>query len=105
MDKQIRDLGNDLMTLASDARALMAATADVAGQKADEARQRLSTTLAKAKHTSARLRETVLQRRTAMSAGLRASPFQAIGIAFGIGLLLGLLQRPPSAERTPPPES
>ena len=67
MDKQIRDLGNDLVTLAADARALMAATADVAGQKADEARQRLSTALAKAKQTSSRLRETVVQRRTAMS--------------------------------------
>ena len=42
IDKQQQTGENDLGTLAEDARALMAATADVAGEKVGEARKRLA---------------------------------------------------------------
>ncbi len=45
MDKQRQAISNDLSTLAEDARALMTATADVAGEKVSEARQRLAAAL------------------------------------------------------------
>ena len=42
MNKQKESTDSDLGTLAEDARALMAATADVAGEKVSEARKRLA---------------------------------------------------------------
>jgi ElaB/YqjD/DUF883 family membrane-anchored ribosome-binding protein len=42
MEKQTQATGNDMGTLAEDARALVAATADVAGDKVAEARRRLA---------------------------------------------------------------
>ena len=45
MDKHKQTGENDLSTLAEDARALMAATADVAGDKVAEARRRLAAAL------------------------------------------------------------
>ena len=42
MSKQTQAISNDMGTLAEDARALMAATADVAGEKVGEARKRLA---------------------------------------------------------------
>ena len=45
MNKQTQATSNDMGTLAEDARALMAATADVAGEKVSEARKRLAAAL------------------------------------------------------------
>ena len=45
MNKQTQATSNDMGTLADDARALMAATADVAGEKVGEARKRLAAAL------------------------------------------------------------
>ena len=45
MNQQTQPGSNDTDTLAEDARALMAATADVAGEKVAEARRRLTAAL------------------------------------------------------------
>jgi len=45
MNKQMNSISNDVDTLAEDARALMAATADIAGEKVVEARKRLTAAL------------------------------------------------------------
>ena len=45
MNKETQATSNDIGTLAEDARALMAATADVAGEKVGEARKRLAAAL------------------------------------------------------------
>jgi ElaB/YqjD/DUF883 family membrane-anchored ribosome-binding protein len=45
MNKKTHSASNDVGTLAEDARALVAATADVAGDKVVEARKRLSVAL------------------------------------------------------------
>ena len=45
MNKQTQAISNDMGALAEDARALMAATADVAGEKVGEARKRLAAAL------------------------------------------------------------
>ena len=51
MSKQTQAISNDMGQLAEDARALMAATADVAGEKVSEARKRLAAALERAKET------------------------------------------------------
>ena len=70
--------------LAEDARAFMAATADVAGEKVAEARKRLAAALDSAKEIAGRVREKADE-------VVHEHPYQAIGIAFGLGALIGYL--------------
>ena len=49
--------GNDPGTLAEDARELMAATADVAGEKVSAARKRLAAALERAKEIAGNVRD------------------------------------------------
>ena len=84
MDKQTQAISNDMGQLAEDARALMAATADVAGEKVAEARKRLAAALDSAKEIAGRIREKADESES-------EHPYQAIGIAFGVGALIGYL--------------
>jgi len=78
-------------SLAADARALMAATADVAGDKVSEARKRLAAALDQGKEMCGRVREKAIEGAKAADAAVHEHPYQAIGIAFGVGALLGYL--------------
>jgi ElaB/YqjD/DUF883 family membrane-anchored ribosome-binding protein len=78
-------------TLAEDARALMAATADVAGEKVAEARTRLAAALESAKEFAGRVRDKAVDGAKAADEVVRDNPYQAIGIAFGVGALVGCL--------------
>src|ERR1044071_2384105 len=73
---------HDLEGLADDAQALLAATADVAGEKVSEARDRLASALEK---TWGRVQEKAAQGAKATDECIREHPYQAIGIAFGVG--------------------
>ena len=53
-----------MSTLAEDARALMAATADVAGEKVSEARKRLAAALESGKELYGRVRDKAVEART-----------------------------------------
>ena len=61
MNKQTQAISNDMGQLAEDARALMAATADVAGEKVGEARKRLAAALEGAKEIAGRVRDKAVQ--------------------------------------------
>ncbi len=91
MDKQKQAMGNDLGTLAEDARALMTATADVAGDKVGEARKRLAAALENGKEIYDRVKEKAVEGVQATDKVVRDNPYQAIGIALGVGALVGYL--------------
>jgi ElaB/YqjD/DUF883 family membrane-anchored ribosome-binding protein len=91
MNKQRQAVSNDLDTLAEDARALMAATADVAGEKVSEARKRLADALENGKEIYGRVRDKALDGARATDEAVREHPYQAIGIALGLGALIGYL--------------
>ena len=91
MNKQTHPDGNDLGTLAEDARALMAATADVAGDKVNEARQRLAAALESGKEMYGRVKVKAVRGAKAADHAVRENPYQAIGIALGVGVLVGYL--------------
>jgi ElaB/YqjD/DUF883 family membrane-anchored ribosome-binding protein len=84
MDKQRQAIHSDLGALAEDARGLMATTVDVAGEKVGEARKRLANELS-------RFRDTVVEGTKATNHAVRENPYQAIGIAAGVGALIGFL--------------
>ena len=91
MNKEMQAIRNDVGTLAEDARALMAATADVAGDQVAEARPRLGAALESGKELYGRVRDKAVEGVKAADETVREHPYQAIGIAFGVGALLGYL--------------
>jgi ElaB/YqjD/DUF883 family membrane-anchored ribosome-binding protein len=91
MSKHTHTHSNNLDTLAEDARALLSATADVAEGKVMEARERLAAALDSGKDIYGRVREKAVEGARAADHAVREHPYQAIGIAFGVGALLGLL--------------
>ena len=77
--------------LAEDARSLMAATADVAGDKVGEARQRLAAALERGKELYGKAREKAVAGAKAADSAVRENPYQAIAIGVGVGALVGYL--------------
>ena len=78
-------------TLAEDARALMTATADVAGEKVSEARKRLAAALESGKELYGRVRDKTVEKAKAVDETVHEHPYHAMGVAFGVGVLIGVL--------------
>ena len=78
-------------SLAEDARALMAATADVAGEKVSEARKRLAAALESGKKILGRVKDKAVEGAKATDEAVREHPYQALAIAFGVGAIAGYL--------------
>ena len=91
MNKDTQATSNDMGTLAEDARALMTATADVAGEKVAEARKRLAAALESGKEIYGRVRDKAVEGAKVSDQTVRENPYESIGIAFGVGALLGYL--------------
>jgi ElaB/YqjD/DUF883 family membrane-anchored ribosome-binding protein len=89
MDKRIQAIKNDMSQLAEDARALMVATADVAGEKVEHARERLSAALTHGKEAYGRVREQAMEQAEAADKVVHDHTYEAIAIGFGAGALLG----------------
>jgi ElaB/YqjD/DUF883 family membrane-anchored ribosome-binding protein len=85
----------DLRTLATDAEALIRATAHDVSEKAKDARERLSTTIEKARSSYEVLQAQGLDKAKAAARkaddAVRQHPYESVGIAFGAGLLVGVL--------------
>jgi ElaB/YqjD/DUF883 family membrane-anchored ribosome-binding protein len=91
MNKQTQAISNDMGQLADDARALIAATADATGEQVGKARQRLTAALERGKEFYGRAREKAVEGAKAADEAVHEHPYQAIGIAFGVGALIGYL--------------
>ena len=91
MNKHTKEESPDMSTLAEDARALMAATADVAGEKVSEARKRLAAALESGKELYGRVRDKAVEGAKVADKAVHEHPYEAIGVAFGIGTLVGYL--------------
>ena len=84
-------LVSDLKIVARDTEELLKASAGEVGDKAREARARLMTGLERAKESCERLQEKAVAGAKATDQVIREHPYQSIGIAFGIGILVGVL--------------
>ena len=81
----------ELRLLSRNAEELLEATAGDLTDKAKEARTRLRKTLESAKDGCDRLQEKAVAGVKATDQVIREHPYQSIGVAFGVGLLVGVL--------------
>ena len=84
-------LAADIKLLAHDAEELLRATAGEAGEKIKEVRQRLSKALESARATCEDIQDQTAETAKAADETIREHPYESIGIAFGVGILLGLI--------------
>lgn len=81
----------DVAKLVDDAEALLAATTDVAEEKVVQARKRLAAALEKGHETWATIKEKACEGAKATDQAIRKHPYEAMGVAFGVGALIGFL--------------
>jgi ElaB/YqjD/DUF883 family membrane-anchored ribosome-binding protein len=84
-------LANDLKVVMRDAEDLLKATAGQAGEKIGEVRNRLAGALDSAKNTYHNLQDKTAEAAKATDRVIRDHPYESIGLAFGVGLLIGVL--------------
>ena len=90
-DATLSKLVRDFKVVMHDAEGLAKATAGDLGEKAREARARLSASLDSAKANFHKLEDKAMAGAKATDKIIREHPYQSIGIAFGVGLLIGVL--------------
>ena len=83
MNKDTQSTPHDVGQLADDARALISATADVAGDKVADARKRLTAALENGKELYAKVREKAVQGAKAADTAVQENPYKAIAIGVG----------------------
>ena len=91
MNQETQAVCNDMGQLAEDAQALMAATADVAGEKVGQARKRLAAALESARAIAANVRDKTVAGAKVADQTVRENPYQAIAIGVGVGVVAGYL--------------
>lgn len=95
VDVSTDQLVADLKTVVEDAEALLKATSTLTGEKLQEVRARAEESLRQAKVRLTEVEEEAMRRAKEIADAadeyVRENPWQSVGIAAGIGLVLGLL--------------
>jgi len=84
-------LVKDLKTVARDAEDLIKATAGDVSDKAKAARSRLAAALESAQESCESLQEKAIAGAKATDRAIREHPYQSLGAALAVGLLIGVL--------------
>jgi ElaB/YqjD/DUF883 family membrane-anchored ribosome-binding protein len=87
----LQKLVADFKVVLTDAEAMLKATAGELGEKARDARVRLSASLESARAGMHRLEEKAVAGARATDELIRTHPYQSLGVAFAAGLLLGVI--------------
>ena len=90
-EANIEKLMSDLKVVTHDAEAILHATAGQAGDKMGELRARLSSALESAKDTGRKLQEKTIAGAKVADKTIREHPYESLGVAFGVGLLIGVV--------------
>jgi|ERR1700685_1152950 ElaB/YqjD/DUF883 family membrane-anchored ribosome-binding protein len=91
MEGTTEKLLEDVKQVVRDGEELLKAGAGELSEKGKAARARLASALESAKETGRRLQEKTIAGAKATDKVIREHPYQSIGIAFGVGLLIGVL--------------
>ena len=84
-------LAQDLRVLIRDAEALLKAGATEAGGEMEELKSRLQASVGRMKETCQDLEQKVVTGAKATDKVIREHPYESIGVALGVGLLIGVL--------------
>jgi ElaB/YqjD/DUF883 family membrane-anchored ribosome-binding protein len=90
IEESTEKLLQDLKEVVRDGEELLRAGAEELGDRGSAAREKLSAALEVARETQRRLQAQAVAGAKAADTYIRGNPYQSIGIAFGLGLLLGL---------------
>ena len=99
MSKESQRISNEMSQLADHANALLAATADAAGDHVSEARRQLTATLEAGKNKFEQFAEKAKERTSSCDRALHENPYMAMGAAAGIGALIGYFMANGSCSR------
>jgi ElaB/YqjD/DUF883 family membrane-anchored ribosome-binding protein len=77
--------------LLENAQDLLNATAQVAGEKVTQARERLMTAVNNGKHTLEKVQNQAREGAKATDRMIRANPYRSLTMALGVGALIGFL--------------
>lgn len=91
MREETKAAKDDMEQLLEHVQALMAATADVAGDKVVAARKRVAAALESSKGVFGRIRAKAVEKARSANEALHEHPYKAVAISAGFGLLSGLL--------------
>ena len=91
IEKSTEKLLQDLKEVVRDGEELLRAGAEDLGERGAVAKEKLAAALEVAKETQRRLQERAVAGAKAADTFIRTKPYQSIGIAFGLGMLIGLL--------------
>jgi len=91
MNSELSSTSQHVNRLAEDAQAFMLATADVAGEKIENARKRLAVALEGSKELYEKARTQAIAGAKATDAAIVEHPYQALAIGVGVGALVGFL--------------
>ncbi|HWN93934.1 MAG TPA: DUF883 family protein [Methylomirabilota bacterium] len=91
MSKHRKEIANDVDTLTEDARALLVATSEVAGEKVAAARDRLHAALERGREVCGEVKVKAVAGAKAGDKFVRNNPYTALGIAIGVGAVVGLI--------------
>jgi len=84
-------LADNLHSITEDAENFVRETGSGLSEKAREARARLTASLASARAGLTKLNEKAIEGAKATDRVIRDNPYQSIGVAFGLGILIGVL--------------
>lgn len=91
IERNTNALISDLKRIVQDSEELLHATKDAVEDKAHVVRERLAGTLEAAKRKCRQLEEQTIEGAKAADRTIRDHPYESIGVAFGIGLMIGVL--------------
>jgi ElaB/YqjD/DUF883 family membrane-anchored ribosome-binding protein len=91
MQNETDKLVKDLRLVVQDAEDLIRATAGEVNEKTKQARARLAQTLEKAKGSVQDLQVKAAEKAKVADEVIRQHPYESLGVAFGLGLLLGVI--------------
>jgi len=90
IEESTEKLLQDLKEVVRDGEELLRAGVEELGDRGSAAREKLMAALEIARETQRRLQERAVAGAKAADGYIRDNPYQSIGIAFGVGILLGL---------------
>ncbi len=91
IEESTEKLLQDLRAVVHDGEELLKAGASELSERGMAAKERLAAALEAAKETRRKLEERALAGARATDRVIREHPYESIGIAFGVGMLIGIL--------------